>query len=527
MPIDARIALMGHGVQLVDPTERRLKTAHAQFYEGEAMREQAKAKMENDTNEALKKFGSDITPETIKGMMGVNPRVAQQMQGMLSKQQADAVALQKSQFDSQESEIKYQKARVDSEAAKLSHNAQIFSTVKTPEQRLMAAQKAFQLGSMTEAEARHVLDQPFDEFTKEQEQLVNMGQTIARRATAEHAQLDEQRKKINEDREALLFPDKLAKSKADAQVAANSAITGAPNENGVTKEQQLRINELRQNMSIPELLMRAAKGDPDAKAALQLHDKSVAAGRAQVNVIQPLPGGKGADQLTGSDYLATLPVSMQNELHGIMRGDIKAPTEGTRSPRAQQILSALHQADPTFNEQRAQVRKSFATGPDGANIGSLNTGMVHMDRLSEAVKAMKNGSFTPGNELYNYFKDRFGSAAVTDSGLVTDVVVGEMAKAMKGNATDVEIEKLGKKLRASNSPEQWAGVVHHGIELMADKANTYQERFQQVAPGDTSYDVLLPSARKVLNKYGVGGALAAKPGTAKDTRPPLSSFGGK
>ena len=280
MPVDARIALMGQGVKIDDPTERRLKTAHAQFYEGEAMREQAKAKTENDTNEALKKFGSDITPDTIKGMMGVNPRVAQQMQGMLSKRQADAVALQKSQFDSQESEIKYQKARVDSEAAKLSHNAQIFSTVKTPEQRLMAAQKAFQLGSMTEAEARHVLDQPFDEFTKEQEQLVNMGQTIAQRATAEHAQLDEQRKKINEDRKALLFPDKLAKSKSDAQVAANSAEAGKVDpKTGMTRYQAQQAKTAEGNVNLPELLMRAAQGDKGAMAALQLHKTYMTSGK--------------------------------------------------------------------------------------------------------------------------------------------------------------------------------------------------------------------------------------------------------
>jgi len=346
------------------------------------------------------------------------------------------------------------------------------------------------------------------EFQQKVQGMATTSMSVAQSMSEKRAEAQLTLNQATEKRLAAESTAKLPGLKA-ASTLKELEVTG---DTPIQPAEKERLKELANNMTMPELLMRAAKGDPDAKAALKLNDQSVAAGRSQINLVQPLPGGKGAEKLTGADYLATLPISMANKVRQVASGDMAAPSLGTRSADGQQLLSALMQYDPTFNSQRAQVRKAFATGPEGANIGSLNTAMVHMDRLSEAVKAMKNGSFTPGNELFNYFKDKYGSASVTDAGMVTDVVVGEMAKAMKGNATDVEIAKLGQKLRASNSPEQWAGIVHHGIELLSDKATTYQERFQQVAPGDTTYDVLLPSARKALNKYGVGGSLSAKPG---------------
>jgi len=160
------------------------------------------------------------------------------------------------------------------------------------------------------------------------------------------------------------------------------------------------------------------------------------------------------------------------------------------------------QFDPTFTVQRAQVRKAFTTGPEGKSIGALNTAIVHLGRLGEAGEALQNGSFVPGNEAYNWLKDRFGSEKVTNFGLLKDAVAGEMAAALKGNATDIEIEKMGRSIRAANSPAQMKGVVQEGMAVLADKARTYQERYQQQNAGD-SWSPILPTAQGMLDKHKV------------------------
>lgn len=242
-----------------------------------------------------------------------------------------------------------------------------------------------------------------------------------------------------------------------------------------------------------------------------------AAGRApSAPVSAPGSGNTATKNLTGNDYLATLDPSMAGEVRAIAEGRATAPTANARTGRAQQIRAALFQYDPTFNDQRAQVRKAFTTGPDGRNVGALNTAIVHLDRLGGVAEAMKNGSFTPQNEMFNYLKDKFGAQSVTNFSLLKDAVAGEMAAAMKGNATDIEIEKMGRAIRSSNSPAQMEGVVKEGMSLLTDKVNTYQERFRAVAPDDTTYDVLLPSARKALQKHGV-----ARPSASGGGRPTI------
>jgi hypothetical protein len=178
-------------------------------------------------------------------------------------------------------------------------------------------------------------------------------------------------------------------------------------------------------------------------------------------------------------------------------GRLTAPTANSRAPGAAQRRDALLRYDPGFSEQRAQIRKSFTTGPDGRNIGALNTAIVHLGRLGNTAESLENGSFVPGNEAYNWLRDKFGSDKVTNFGLLKDAVAGEMAAALKGNATDIEIEKMGKSIRAANSPAQMRGVIQEGMAILNDKANTYNERYHREMPDDP-WSPILPSAREQL-----------------------------
>jgi hypothetical protein len=158
--------------------------------------------------------------------------------------------------------------------------------------------------------------------------------------------------------------------------------------------------------------------------------------------------------------------------------------------------------DPTFSEQKAQLRKAFTTGPDGRNIGALNTATVHLDQLAEVSKAMANGSFRPGNALFNSMRTMFGGAAPTNFEGLKNAVAGELASALKGNATDPEIAHISAVIQQQNSPEQLAGFIDSQLHVLGAKLNTYNERYQAQNPGD-KWSPVLPSAAAVYQKHNI------------------------
>lgn len=254
-----------------------------------------------------------------------------------------------------------------------------------------------------------------------------------------------------------------------------------------------------------------------ARVALKELERHVAAGRPVFSVPgMPPVGAGGANQTTGEEFMKTLPPGVAAQVRGMASGAVTAPSAASRAPGAQQLRDALFRYDPTFTEQRAQVRKSFATGPDGRNIGALNTAIVHLGRLGDTAEGLQNGSFIPGNESYNWLRDKFGSETVTNFGLLKDAVAGEMAAALKGNATDIEIEKMGKSIRAANSPAQMRGVIQEGMAILNDKATTYNERYHREMPDDP-WSPILPSAKAQLDRHAVKKSAVPAAGSPKIT----------
>ena len=264
---------------------------------------------------------------------------------------------------------------------------------------------------------------------------------------------------------------------------------------------------------------RAAAG-----AALKRLDQSKVASRPIINNLIPgvptAPATGAAAELHGEDYLKTRPPAIAALRRQMGAGDITAPTGRAATTGAGgQIMNALMQYDPTFNERRAAIRKAFTTGPDGRNIGNLNTAPVHLDQLYDAAMAMKNGSFQPGNEVWNRVSTLFGSSMPTNFDALKVTVSGEMANALKGVATDPEIAHINETLNRAKSPEQLAGVIETNLESIAGKLNTYKERAQQQDVG--KWSPVLPSARAVFQRHGID------PDTLKKTGGGAAGGGGK
>jgi hypothetical protein len=94
----------------LDFSDRRLRNAHSDLYEQQADVQRQNIEQEKSTMEALKQFGNDITPETIKQVSLRDPKTGMVMQNLYSKQQADAIAAQEAGFKAQEAQYKAKSA---------------------------------------------------------------------------------------------------------------------------------------------------------------------------------------------------------------------------------------------------------------------------------------------------------------------------------------------------------------------------------------------------------------------------------
>ena len=214
---------------------------------------------------------------------------------------------------------------------------------------------------------------------------------------------------------------------------------------------------------------------------------------------------------TGLDVLGTIPPGPRGVVWAIVEGRQSPPSGfAQKTPYWQGIMQNVYAIDPQWNEQRAQIRKSFATGPEGKNIGALNTASVHLDNYLMAAEALRNGTFRPGNALYNHVRTMLGKSGPITFETIKNAVAGEQANALKGNATDIEIRNISNALSESNSPEQFVEAGKMALNVMRQKLQTYRERYQQVNPGDEVWSPVLPSAHSVYRKYGIGEEMGAQ-----------------
>lgn len=292
--------------------------------------------------------------------------------------------------------------------------------------------------------------------------------------------------------------------------------------------QAAMVDNAKRNKTEDQLQFEAAKGRrPDASE----EDKKIGAisadalkvkhaERVQValasksnNIIQ-LPANQ--QNLTGDAYVATLPQSLRPSVEAVLEGRL-SPNRGTWTAQYRQaVMQAVTQADPDWSEQRAAVRKAFTTGKEGTTIGNLNTAPVHLAQLDAAADALKNGQIQPGNQLYNYLSTTFGAAAPTNFDGVRNAAAGEIASALKGTATDIEIESIKKTINKAQSPEQLQGIIKEYMGVLATKLNTYDERFHAENTGDTKWSPIKPTAKAIFDAYGVDPKAKTMGGGAKN-----------
>src|SRR5439155_7671164 len=134
----------------------------------------------------------------------------------------------------------------------------------------------------------------------------------------------------------------------------------------------------------------------------------------------------------------------------------------------------------------------------------INTAIGHIGMIPALAAAMKNGSFVPGNEIYNRVRTAFGSDAVTNFDTLKDALAGEVASVLsKGGATVSGIAEAKEKIKGASSPEQLQGYVKTLLPIMGSKLNAFNYQYHQAMGAEDSYSALSPESKATLTKFGV------------------------
>ena len=224
---------------------------------------------------------------------------------------------------------------------------------------------------------------------------------------------------------------------------------------------------------------------------------------------QPLQPGQKNEA-----YLATLPRNMQNMVKQL--DSYSAPISPSQlSPRRGQDNSWAEAAQHVMNydpnwrmgdyQLVQQGMKQFTSGgPEGRNLASLNTLTGHLDDFIKDLGALNNGDNRAINSLNNYIGNVFGAPAPNNAQLAKTAVAAELANALKGNATDTEINQWVQGLNANMSPAQQQQAKQTLLGLMYRRLAEQSYRFQTIPGmnGQAPPNIMSPNTAKQLQQAG-------------------------
>ena len=178
-------------------------------------------------------------------------------------------------------------------------------------------------------------------------------------------------------------------------------------------------------------------------------------------------------------------------------------------PKYAGLFSRIKALNPDYDSSqfaiRAPARKAFTVGTQGQQLGAMNTAVQHLDLLSQAADALKNGTLTPANALYNKVAAVFGAPQPNNFNQIKHYVDGEVGNVVtKGAVTVNEMQQQGQQGSNAASPEQLKDYINNAIQIMAAKTNTLHYQAQQAlgANDPAVQKMVMPEVASILQKRG-------------------------
>lgn len=211
------------------------------------------------------------------------------------------------------------------------------------------------------------------------------------------------------------------------------------------------------------------------------------------------------DPQTGrrENWLKAQPPEVQAYIKKIADYQIDPRTTSIRGGHREQVLSAVAQYDPTYDQNsfssRAKAIRDFATGTQGNAVRSFDVATDHLDTLQKYVDALKNGDVRVMNTIRNQWLASTGSPLPTNVQAVAPIVGAEVSKAIIGsNNALADREELRKPLQNANSPEQLAGAIQAYKALMTGQLRGLKKQYEDTTGKKDFNNRLRENTKKVL-----------------------------
>jgi hypothetical protein len=176
--------------------------------------------------------------------------------------------------------------------------------------------------------------------------------------------------------------------------------------------------------------------------------------------------------LTGDDYLQTLPTQQQSIVRAVGEGRQALPAN---RKEALALLEQVHQAYPDFDESKVKTWQKASNEYRGSGktavqiVPAYNTALEHMQDLYS--NTTPEGIFNPLSKAYQ------------DREVALGYVAREVGKAVSAGAmTQKESEELLDTLKGGLTPALKRERVTKTAQLLHDKIDEYQTKFQESAP---------------------------------------------
>lgn len=202
-----------------------------------------------------------------------------------------------------------------------------------------------------------------------------------------------------------------------------------------------------------------------------------------------------------------------------------APLSGMalKTAQGQETMAQVQAINPNYDstsyQTKQQARTAFAKGKQGDTVRSLSVATDHLDQLTEAATALKNGGIPAANKVANFFSEQTGNSSVTNFNAMKEIVGDEVVKAVVG-ATGAagDREAIKKSFSAANSPEQLLGVIQKYKGLMGGQLKGLRQQYSKSTGLDDFDEMVSPNAQAQLGgKGGTSPPMANNKGWALHT----------
>jgi len=230
------------------------------------------------------------------------------------------------------------------------------------------------------------------------------------------------------------------------------------------------------------------------------------------------------DQLTGDQFLNTLPSNVQPLIKKYANGELSLTPQMTRTPAGASLLQAVTQYDPSFDatnfQKRQQTANAFAKGPQGNAVRGANQALYHMGRLYQNIENLDNfnGIATPLNAPVNLVEKTFGDPRQGQFEQSVHAVGSELRRvfAGAGGGSLKELQDWENTLPLNASKEQQKAYLMNGVELLHGGLDALNQQYQQgMGLNKNVNDLLAPSSRAIYEKLQLGQNPTVKKTTAQ------------